>query len=139
MQELIQQLTEKFGVSAEGGQSIVSGVLKLVGDNASSEDFGALVDKVPGAKELAEAGAKSEGEAESGGLLGSITSMASSALGGEAGSAIELTSVLKSAGVDLDQAGPIVQTIVSFLQEKAGGELVEKILGQLPQLKKLLG
>lgn len=65
--------------------------------------------------------------------------MASSAIGGEAGDALELTGKLKDAGLDIGQLGSFGTQFVDFIKDKAGQGAVDTILSQMPELKKLLG
>ena len=47
--------------------------------------------------------------------------------------------VLKAAGLDLDQAGPLVKMVIEFIKGKVGGDVVNTVLEKVPQLKQLIG
>lgn len=73
------------------------------------------------------------------GMLGKLAGMASAALGGSAGGGLEMASALTKTGVTSDQLGEFVTTVVNFLKEKAGKDVVDQVLAKFPMLKTLLG
>ena len=137
MQEFIKAAMEKFGTSEEQTKSLTGGLLSLIKGEAGDADFGELAAKVPGLGALAEEGGESS--SGGGGLLGGALGLAASALGGKAGTALNLGAILEKSGLDLDQAGGFASLLTGFLKEKAGGDLVGGILEKVPDLKKLLG
>lgn len=44
-----------------------------------------------------------------------------------------------SLGISADQAGTAAGGLLGLIKDKAGGDLVGRILGQIPELKGLLG
>ena len=80
-----------------------------------------------------------DGDSGGGGLLGGVMKMASSAIGGEAGDALELTGKLKDSGLDVGKFGSFGTMLVDFIKDKAGEGTVDAILAKLPELKKLTG
>lgn len=137
MQEFIESAAEKLGIDksiAEKATGVVLGFLKSkLGDG----DFGDLASKLPGATGLLES--TDDADSGGGGMLGGVMKMASSALGGEAGDALELTGKLKDTGLNLDQFGSFGTMIMDFIKDKAGDGMVNTILEKLPELKKMLG
>lgn len=141
MDELIQQLVDRLGIDADTAQGATGKAMALIKENAGDDLFAKISAAIPGISEAAEAGqAGSEPATEGGGgLLGSISSMASSVLGGSAGDTVGLASMLSSSGLKGDQIGGFVTTIVEFLKDKLGDEMVDQLLAKVPMLKTLVG
>lgn len=71
----------------------------------------------------------------------SFLSEASSTLGiseGQAGGALGVMSILKSADMDMSTAGQLVQMLFQSVSDHKGGGLVTRILEQVPDLKSML-
>ncbi len=136
----IQSVTGDLGVSESAAKSGVGSILSAVKGKADSDDFKQLLSSLPGAEGLlGQASAAAAGTSESGGgLMGGLGGIAS-ALGGGSGSAMGLLGALTSGGLSTDQLGPFVSKFVGFAKESAGQGLVSKILGNVPELAKLVG
>ena len=65
--------------------------------------------------------------------------MASSALGGGAGDAVELSGKLQESGLGLDKFGSFGTMLMDFIKGQAGEGMVGTILEKIPELKKMLG
>ena len=142
MDELIEQLTSKLGIDSSVANAGVSKTMAMLKEQGGEDLFGKISGMIPGAAEAAEAdpsvadgGAASSG----GGMLGQLAGMASSALGGKAGGGLEMASALASTGIDADKLGPFISTVVGFLKDKLGDDMVDQILSKFPMLKTLLG
>lgn len=136
MDELINQLAAKLGIDPATARTAVNKVMGLIKENAGDGAFSQLAAKVPGA---AEAAAEGTAPAESGGLLGKMAGMASGMLGGSAGQSLEVGAALSESGIEADKVGDFVATIIAFLKEKAGAEVIDQILQKFPILKQLMG
>ena len=142
MDELIQLLTSKLGIDASVASNAAGKALAMVKEQAGDDLFEKISAAIPGASDAAQQGAVAEpAEAASGGggMLGKLAGMASSALGGSAGSAVELSSSLSAAGLDTGQIGGFASTIVEYIKEKVGDEVMDQILSKVPMLKSLMG
>lgn len=141
MDELIQQLTSKLGIDPSVAGNATNKAMAMLKEHAGDDLFGKISSAVPGASEAATQGAAEEGPdaGGGGGMLGKLAGMASSALGGSAGSGLELGAVLSGAGLTTDQLGGFVSTVVEFLKDKVGDEVMEQVLAKFPVLKSLLG
>jgi hypothetical protein len=140
MDELIQQIVKNVGLDDSVAKSAVGNIFQFMKGQMGDADFGAIADKLPGIDGLM-AGAASPpgaGAGAGGGLLGSITKMASSVVGGDAGAGLDLMSNLSSLGVTKEQGMSLVQTIVAFLRDNLGAELTDGIVEKIPMLKQLL-
>lgn len=137
MQEFIQAAAKQLGIDEAVAEKAASVVLGFIKSKLASGDFGQLASQIPGLSDLADKG----GDAGDGGggLMGGVMKMASSAIGGEAGDALELTGKLKDAGLDMGQLGGFGSMLVDFIKDKAGDGTVDMILSKLPELKKMVG
>ncbi|KAA1259515.1 hypothetical protein LF1_20490 [Rubripirellula obstinata] len=140
MDELIQQLTAKLGIDESVAQAATGKAMAMVKANVGEDLFSKISSAVPGASDVADAGAEEALPSEGGGgMLGSLAGMASKALGGSAGSGLELGAALGDAGLPTDQMGSFVSTIVEFLKDKVGDEVMDQVLAKFPMLKTLIG
>ena len=136
MKELIDQITSQLGVPESNASAATSGVLELIQNNAGEGDFKELLSKLPGASSLLEQSASSGAQqSAAGGLLGGVLGAAASGLGGKLGAAVGLMDVLGKSGIGSDQSGNFLSLFMNFVKSKAGGELLGRVLGNLPELK----
>ncbi|SMP46033.1 Protein of unknown function VcgC/VcgE [Neorhodopirellula lusitana] len=139
MDELIEQLTSQLGIDSSTANAGVSKTMAMLKDHAGDDLFGKISGAIPGAAEAAQADGGSAGAVAGGGMLGKLAGMASSALGGNAGGGLEMASALASTGIDAEKLGPFITTVIGFLKEKLGDDVVDQLLSKLPMLKTLLG
>lgn len=140
MDELIAQLTGKLGIDASVANMATGKAMSLIKSHAGDDLFNKIAESIPGASEAATAGGEeATPSADGGGMFGKLAGMASGALGGAAGGGLELTSALGAAGLETDKMGGFVTTLVAFLKDKVGDEVMDQVLAKLPMLKTLLG
>lgn len=137
MDELIAQLTQKLGIDAGVAQTAANKAMAMVKEHAGDDLFNQISSAVPGADQAA--AAEPADAAAGGGMFGKLASMASSAIGGDAGSGLEMASALTSSGLKTDQVGGFVQMLVTFLKEKAGDAVMDQVMAKFPMLKSLIG
>ena len=125
MEDLIRNIAERLGLDEETAQSVVGTLLSFVRDASDDEDGNALLDQLPGAKELVES--QQEGEGGGGGLMGMLGGM----LGGSFGSAMSAFSQLQDKGLDMSQIGEAGKGLFEYLQQNLDSDLVQRIAGQL--------
>ena len=134
--ELISQLTDKLGLDPGVAQTATQKAMSMIKENAGDDLFSQISGAVPGAEEAASA---EPAPTSGGGMLGKLAGMASGALGGNAGSGLEMASALTSSGLKTDQVGGFMQTLIGFIKDKAGDSVVDQLLGKFPMLKQLIG
>jgi hypothetical protein len=138
MQEFISSAVKNLGISESVAKTSTSHVLKFIQGKLGGGDFSSLLEKLPGASALM-GSAEEEKSAGGGGLFGGLASAASSLVGGSAGEGLELAGKLKDSGLDADKVGGFASQLIGFIKEKAGGELVDKIVSAVPMLKQYMG
>lgn len=141
MDELIEQLTSQLGIDSETAQNGVGKTMSMLKEQAGDDLFSKISGAVPGIDQLVGQAGEASGDSPGGGggLLGKLAGMASSAIGGGGGSGLELGAALSGLGIGGDKLGPFVSTIVTFLKDKVGDEVMDQVLGKFPMLKTLLG
>jgi hypothetical protein len=133
----IGQAASSLGLSQDATGSALSGILGLIQKQASSGDASALLQALPGATELLNQGQSAS--STGGGMMGSLLGAAGSLLGGKAGSALSVMSIFKEAGMNSSQAGSFTSMFMDFVKENVDGDLVGRLLEQIPELKSMLG
>ena len=141
MQEFIEQAAAKFGISTEQAESATGGLLGLIKSQASDEDANELLDGLPGARELNDRTENFElgGEEESEGLLGKAMDAVGGLMGGKAEGAMGALSGLQKSGLKLGDTDDFLGMLGGFIKDKMGGGILQKIIGQVPALKGLVG
>lgn len=139
MDELIQQLTSKLGIDASTANAATGKAMAMVKEHAGADLFEKISGAIPGAGDAASAGEAAGAESGGGGLLGSLTGMASGLLGDKAGDALGMAASLKSTGLQTDQLGGFASTLVEFIKDKVGDDVMQQILDKVPMLKGMIG
>ena len=137
MDEFIQMVTKQLGVSDETGKSATGGIMKMIKDQVGGDLFAKVQEQLPGVQGLLGAAEKSGGPEASGsggGLMGSLTSMAGSLLGGKAKGLADITAALTKSGLSLDKAPQFISLLVGFLKDKLGSDLFASVAAKLPDL-----
>lgn len=131
MEELIKQVTSRFGVSESDAQQAVSMVMSLLKKQGNDDLFGKIAAAIPGADQAADSAPAPE---ENAGLLGKVAGM----FGGNAGQGAALVSALSKTGLKADQLSGFGELVINFIKQKAGPQVVDQLVGQVPMLKALL-
>ena len=145
MQDFIAMAASKFGLSEGDASNLTGGILGQIKEHVSGDDFSALAAKIPGLDALAASDAE-PAAGGGGGLLGGLSSALGGGGGGllgglaeKVGGAAGIMGLVEKSGLSMDQAGGFLTSLVTWLKEKAGGGVVEKIVAQVPALKSILG
>ena len=139
VEELIQLLTTKLGIDASVASGATGKAMAMLKEQAGDDLFGKIADAVPGLGEAAEQSGADDDGGGGGGMLGKLAGMASGAIGGSAGQGLELGAALKNAGLETEQMGGFASTVIEFLKDKVGDEVIDQLLEKVPMLKSLVG
>lgn len=134
MEEFLRLATSQLGVSEQTARSATSQLLGFLKQNAGADDTTALLEKLPGARELLSS-AKPASSGRPGGVMGTLGNL----LGGKAGSSLGLLAVLKNSGLDAGDTGRFVGMFLDFVRTKAGAGVVDGLMAKVPELKSLQG
>lgn len=134
MDEFIQMVTKQLGVSDATGKSATGGILKMIQDQIGGDLFAKVQEQLPGVQGLIGEAEKSGAAESGGGLMGSLTSMAGSLLGGKAKGYADILSALTKSGLSPEKIPQYLSLLVGFLKEKLGSDLFAKVVAKLPEL-----
>ncbi|MBD1545173.1 DUF2780 domain-containing protein [Roseibium aggregatum] len=129
MEELINRIVAASGVGEEQAREAIAIILKFLNKDGPQEQMQQIFDALPGARELV---AEREGKG-GGGLLGGLGSM----MGGGMGAMAALNE-LTSAGLDMGEVQSVTKELVAYAKEKAGDEVVDEVVSQIPGLSQVL-
>jgi hypothetical protein len=135
MDQIITAIAQKLGIPEAVVHSGLTVILNLLKEKAAGSEFGALLNMIPGASDLANTPPP---DAAGGGnvfanLLGSVSSM----FGGQAGDIGKAVASLENAGLKTEQIAPFVETFIGEAKKIAGEDTVNNVLASVPALKNL--
>ena len=129
MQDFIQSVTSRFGISEGQAQSATAAALNFLKEQGG-QDADNLIAKIPGASSVMQS--STTGQGGGGGLLGGLGGLAGK-LGGAGGA----LAALQASGLDMGQAKSFASMLIDYAKQKAGAEQVEQVLSKVPALKNL--
>jgi len=132
IQDFIQSAAQSLGVSGDVTERATGGLLSYIKGKADGGEYQRLISSIPGADALAP---KGSGAAST---FGSLVGKLGGKLGGNLGSAASVVGIFDRSGLDPAKAGQLVTMFFGFAKDKAGGELIDQILGKAPEVKKLI-
>lgn len=138
IQEFIQSAASQIGASEPATESATGAILQVIGERADDGDFQQLLQKIPGAAGLLSKTAEAE-PAGGGGGLGGLLGSAASGLGGSSGAGAGILSMLQKSGLGSDKLASLLPLFIQFAKSEAGETLIQRIIGQVPELKALMG
>nr|WP_319382679.1 DUF2780 domain-containing protein [uncultured Roseibium sp.] len=130
MEELINRIMAAAGIDQELATNAVGIILSFLNKEGPEDKMQQIFDALPGAAELVSA---RESAGSGGGLLSGLGSM----MGGSMG-AMGALSELNSAGLDMGGVQSVVKELVSYAKEKAGDDVVDEVISQIPGLNQVV-
>ncbi len=123
MDELIARLVANVGVDQDAAEKAVGIIFEFLLKEGPPDKVRALIDRLPGAKELMEA---QEGvDASGGGMF---------ALGGIMGAGTKMM----AAGLSMDQVQGVARETLAYAREQAGEDAVGEIVAAVPGLSQFI-
>ncbi|MEP1933150.1 MAG: DUF2780 domain-containing protein [Roseibium sp.] len=129
MEELINRIMSTAGVDEEVANNAVGIILGFLSKESPEDKMQLVFDALPGAQELVAARAVAGG----GGLLGGLGNM----MGGTMGAMAALNE-LKQTGLDMGSIQSVVKELVSYAKEKAGDDVVNEMVSNIPGLNQIV-
>ncbi|WP_422038141.1 DUF2780 domain-containing protein [Roseibium sp.] len=130
MEELINRIMAAAGIDQELATNAVGIILSFLKKEGPEDKMQLIFDALPGAADLVSA---RESAGSGGGLLSGLGSM----MGGSMG-AMGALSELNSAGLDMGGVQSVVKELVSYAKEKAGDDVVDEVISQIPGLNQVV-
>ncbi|MBV6658430.1 MAG: DUF2267 domain-containing protein [Devosiaceae bacterium] len=142
MDELIGRIVSAVGIDEGTAQTAIGVILGFLNKEGPSDAVGQLMGALPGAEDLmAQVAGGAEADGGGGGLMGALGGLAGGGglagavgglMGGSSGGLMGAASELMSAGLDMGQIQGVTQEVVGFAREKAGDDVVQQIVAQIP-------
>lgn len=130
MEELINRIMAAAGIDQEMATNAVGIILSFLNKEGPEDKMQLIFDAIPGAADLVSA---RESAGSGGGLLSGLGNM----MGGSMG-AMGALSELNSAGLDMGGVQSVVKELVSYAKEKAGDDVVDEVISQIPGLNQVV-
>jgi hypothetical protein len=118
MDELVDQVVGNLGIARPVAERAVGIIFDFLATEGPADKVKALLERVPGAAEAAEA-AHDEGGGAFGGLMG-------------------VGSRLMSAGLGMSEITGVTRVLIAYAREKAGDQDVNAIVDSIPGLSQFL-
>jgi hypothetical protein len=131
MEELVARLASVAGIDPATAEKAVGIILAFLEKEGPADAVAKLVDAIPGSRDAVNAEMNAEG---GGGLMGMLGGM----LGGGSGGVTGLGGQLMGIGLDLGQMQTIGKELFGFAAEKAGPEVVGRIVAEIPGLNQFV-
>ncbi|MHA7772097.1 DUF2267 domain-containing protein [Roseibium sp. M-1] len=130
MEELISRVMAAAHVDQEVATNAVGIILGFLNKQGPEDKMQLIFDALPGTKELVDA----REEAGSGrGLFGGLANM----MGGTMG-AMAVLNELSNAGLDMKGVQSVAKELVTYAKEKAGDDVVNEVVSQIPGLSQIV-
>lgn len=129
MDELTAKVAENLNIDHETAERSVGILLSLVRSHGDQNKVGELLDKIPGASDLADQYGSEEGR--SGGLFGMLG-------GGMMGAPLAALAKLQASGLDMTQIKLLGKTVLGYAKDNAGEDLVREVTASIPGLNSYL-
>jgi len=122
MDELIQKVVEKSGITTNQAEQAVGTVFGLLKAQASAEDAQEIMAALPGAQQLAEQYGTSKK-----GVLAMLS-----------GTVMGAFAKLTALGLSADQIEIMGREVLAYTEDRLGKEKVDEIIASIPGLDKLV-
>jgi hypothetical protein len=137
IEELVQQASERTGLSEDQARTGLSAALALMQKHGDQVKMGELLEAVPGSAALAARG-QALTEQKSGGLMGGLMRNMGGAGGAAMSDAMAMGQKLARQGITTSDMQAILPVAMAFVREKTGRDLLRDALTSIPGLGKLL-
>ena len=138
MDQIVTAIAQKLGIPEAVVRSGLGVLLNFLKQKAGGSEFGALLNMIPGASDLANAPAPDAGGGGGGGnLLGNLIGSVSSMFGGQTADIGKAVAGLENAGIKTEQIAPFVQSFIGEAKKVAGEDTVNNLLSSVPALANL--
>jgi hypothetical protein len=136
IQDFVDSVATKAGVDASTAETAVGTILLAIQQEGNSTKVGELFNQIPGAADLAQKHAVVIG---GGGMLGSLSGLASSVVGKDAGVLVAAIGQLEETNLTMEQIKKIGTALFSYLKESANPALAKEVVDSIPSLRERFG
>jgi hypothetical protein len=126
----------KAGVDTSTAETAVGTILSAIQQEGNSTKVGELFNQIPGAADLAQKHAVVIG---GGGMLGSLSSLAGSVVGKDAGVLVAAMGQLEETNLTMEQIKKIGAALLIYLKQGANPALAKEVVDSIPGLREHFG
>jgi hypothetical protein len=135
MDQIVTAIAQRLGIPEAVVRSGLGVLLNFLKQKAGGSEFGALLNMIPGASDLANAPTPDAGGG--GNLLGNLIGGVSSLFGGQTADIGKAVAGLENAGIKTEQIAPFVESFIGEAKKVAGEDTVNNLLSSVPALANL--
>jgi precorrin-6B methylase 2 len=136
IQDFVDSVATKAGVDTSTAETAVGTILSAIQQEGNSTKVVELFSQIPGAADLAQKHAVVIG---GGGMLGSLSGLASSVVGKDAGVLVAAIGQLEETNLTMEQIKKIGTALLSYLKESANPALAKEVVDSIPSLRERFG
>src|SRR5262249_43452714 len=136
IQDFVDSIATKAGVDTATAETAVGTILSAVQQEGDSTKVGELFNQIPGAADLAQKHAVVIG---GGGMLGSLSGLASSVVGKDAGVIVAAIGQLEETNLTMEQIKKIGSALLAYLKQSGDPAVAKQVVDSIPSLREHFG
>ena len=126
IQDFVDSIATKAGVDPATAETAIGTILSAIQQEGDATKVGQLFNQIPGAADLAQKHAVVVGSG--GGVLGTLSGLAGSVVGKDAGVMVAAIGQLEETNLTMEQIKKIGTAVLSYLKESANPALAKNIM-----------
>src|SRR4029453_14610367 len=137
VQDFVDAIATKASIDPVTAETAVGTILSAIRQEGDATRVGQLFDEIPGAADLAQKHPVVVGAG--GGVLGSLSGLASNVVGKDAGVLVAAIGQLEETNLTLEQIKKIGTAVLSHIKENTNPALAKEVVDSIPSLRERFG
>jgi hypothetical protein len=137
VQDFVDAIATKASIDPVTAETAVGTILSAIQQEGDATRVGQLFDEIPGAADLAQKHPVVVGAG--GGVLGSLSGLASNVVGKDAGVLVAAIGQLEETNLTLEQIRKIGTAVLSYIKENTNPALAKEVVDSIPSLRERFG
>ena len=137
IQGFVDAIATKASIDPATAETAIGTILSAIQQEGDATKVGQLFNQIPGAADLAQKHAVVVGSG--GGVLGSLSGLASSVVAKDAGVLVAAIGQLEETNLTVVQIKKIGTAVLSYLRESANPALAKEVIDSIPSLREHFG
>jgi Protein of unknown function VcgC/VcgE (DUF2780) len=137
VQDFVDAIATKASIDPVTAETAVGTILSAIRQEGDATRVGQLFDEIPGAADLAQKHPVVVGAG--GGVLGSLSGLASNVVGKDAGVLVAAIGQLEETNLTLEQIRKIGTAVLSYIKENTNPALAKEVVDSIPSLRERFG
>ena len=137
VQDFVDAIATKASIDPVTAETAVGTILSAIQQEGDAARVGQLFDQIPGASDLAQKHPVVIGAG--GGVLGSLSGLASNVVGRDAGVLVAAIGQLEETNLTLEQIRKIGTAVLSYIKENTNPALAKEVVDSRPSLRERFG